>query len=565
MIVARLVTHRWGTESLSTPASTSPSRPPLPPVLGRLLRGSFWLALRSPLQALFALWSVPLILKALGDKLNGAYLFAWGFGFVQFLLEFGMSSALQREVSHAWTRGDREGVDRAVACGTSFYAAISVVQAAILLSVAYIVLPFSFYIRGTPEYSLIVKLLWLQAITAPCFGLSVVVSSVLQAARRYDFVPRLELIIVVLRFLVLVIGLKAKVDFVQIVAAQVAVQVGLSLGPALWVMTRELGHRPHFQGARWQDYQALLHISFYVFAIQLSVVLADKLDTTILGFALRDPGPGTTIYNNVGKAFMQIRQTGWMLSYLVMPAVASLAAARDHIGLERIKYDGSRLLVGLLLPVALLAGLYAKPFLAWWVGPQYGAHASLMQLFLLATLPLIIAVLVQMSIGLGKVEVIAIAALAGSVVNLPLSYFLTVRIGVAGVIWGTVATTLISNLLVPGIYVFRVLEINPLTFATRTLGPPIAGAAILFVAAWLIAPHVPGALMSVRGALGNTHNLMPTVSKQVAKLDETLALVGQLAIGCIAYGVGYVSLPEGRSDARVLVDKALGRRSSGST
>ena len=51
-------------------------------------------------------------------------------------------------------------------------------------------------------------------------------------------------------------------------------------------MVRELGHVPHFRGARRADYAALLHISFYMFLIQLSVVLADKVDTTILGFAL---------------------------------------------------------------------------------------------------------------------------------------------------------------------------------------------------------------------------------------------------------------------------------------
>ena len=38
----------------------------------------------------------------------------------------------------------------------------------------------------------------------------------------------------------------------------------------------------------------------------------------------------------------------------------------------------------------------------------------------------------------------------------------------AGVIWGTVLTTLFSNLLVPGIYVFRVLEIDPRTYLKRT-------------------------------------------------------------------------------------------------
>ena len=61
----------------------------LPPVLGRLLSGTFWLALRVPLQVLFSLWTTRLVLQAIGPKENGAYVFAWGFGFFQFLLEFG--------------------------------------------------------------------------------------------------------------------------------------------------------------------------------------------------------------------------------------------------------------------------------------------------------------------------------------------------------------------------------------------------------------------------------------------------------------------------------------------
>ena len=54
-------------------------------------------------------------------------------------------------------------------------------------------------------------------------------------------------------------------------------------------MVRELGYVPHFRGATRADYAALLHISFYMFLIQLSVVLADKIDTTILGFVAGRP------------------------------------------------------------------------------------------------------------------------------------------------------------------------------------------------------------------------------------------------------------------------------------
>ena len=116
---------------------------PLPPVLGRLLSGTFWLALRVPLQVVFSLWTTRLVLEAIGPDGNGAYRFAWGFGFFQFLFEFGASSALQRQISDAWTRGDRDGVDRAIASGMNFYAAMAILQVAALLGVAYWGLPHS--------------------------------------------------------------------------------------------------------------------------------------------------------------------------------------------------------------------------------------------------------------------------------------------------------------------------------------------------------------------------------------------------------------------------------------
>ena len=158
----------------------------------------------------------------------GAYRFAWGFGFFQFLFEFGASSALQRQISDAWTRGDHDGVDRSIACGMTFYAAVAVVQMAALLAVAYWALPATAF-EGD-AYELIVKLLWLQVATAPCYGYSVVISSVLQAARRYDFMPRLELFSTIARFVVLAVGLKSGFDFFLVVVAQTAVQVGMGLG-----------------------------------------------------------------------------------------------------------------------------------------------------------------------------------------------------------------------------------------------------------------------------------------------------------------------------------------------
>jgi Na+-driven multidrug efflux pump len=530
--------------------AASPGTRALPPVLGRLLSGTFWLALRVPLQFVFSLWTTRLILEAIGPVENGAYNFAWGFSFFQFLFEFGASSALQRQISDAWTRGDRDGVDRAIACGLNFYTAMAVLQIAALLGVAYWALPHT--TLQVSSYPLVVKLLWLQAVTAPCFGISVVVSSVLQAARRYDFVPRYELLITVFRFLVLVLGLKAGGGeyFFWVVAAQTAVQVGLGLGPALWVMVRELGHSPHFRGARWVDYKALGHISLYMALIQISIVMADRVDTTVLGFVVPiEPEAAITVYSVVSKPFAQLRQTGWMLAYMVMPAVASLAAAHDHRGLDRVKYDGTRLHIGALLPVGLLAWIYAAPFLSVWIGDrQWDAIralgydlsdvARLMRLFLLATIPLVLSVPIQMSIGINKIKVIALAALAGSVINLPISCYLTARLGVEGVIWGTVLTTLFSNLLVPGIYVFRELDIDLRTYFQRTLSAPLVGAAILTLSTWSL------------------RLLIPVTEQGQTFRTRTPSLLIHLFVGTLAYIGGYLWVPTGRRDLIELVAKA---------
>lgn len=558
--------------SSASPTAISGTRT-LPPVLGRLLSGTFWLALRVPLQVLFSLWTTRLILQAIGPDQMGAYRFAWGFGFFQMLFEFGISSALQRQISDSWTRGDRAGVDRAIACGLNFYAAMAMVQVIALLGITYGALPYSEFrvgsegvaakllwgqVLGVPApglsavvssllaYDLIVKLLWLQIVTAPCYGLSVVVSSVLQAARRYDFIPRLEVAITILRFAVLVVGLGLGIDFFWVIVAQIAIQVGLSLGPGLYVMVHDLGHLPHFRGARLADYKALGHISFFMALIQISVVLADKVDTTILGFMIKtDPGAANAVYDVVSKPFLQLRQTGWMLAYMVMPAVASLAAARDLRGIERVKYDGTRLHVGALLPIGLLGWIYAGPFLTLWVGNRLGYDATnvapLMQLFLTAAAPLVLSVPVQMAIGINKIEVIALAALGGSLINLPVSCYLTSRIGVAGVIWGTVLTTFLSNLVVPGLYVFRVLEIRPSTFLRRTLGPPLAGAFALIAATWLL------------------RQLMPVTYPGSTLWTRALPLTVHLAIGTLAYIGGYLMVPAGRDDLAQLRGKLLRR------
>ena len=513
-----------------------------PPVMSRLLSGTFWLALKTPVSMVIALGSVPLTIRYVGAVSYGDYLFAWNYGFVQALLEFGMGSALQKQMSDAWARDDRAAVDRTIACGMNFYAAVALVQVVVLLAMVYGGLPAQYRANR-----LVLGLLWVQILTTPFYGISAVVGSALQAAQRYEFIPRLELAIIVLRFALLALGYATGAPFFLVVVGQVAIQIGLSLGPALYVMVRQLGHVPHFGGVRRADFAVIMNISIYLAVLQWSVVLADKVDITVLGFALdgteEQVSSGITVYNSVSKPFFTIRQAGWTLAYLVMPAVVSLAVGGDKLGLERIKYDGTRFLVGLLVPPTLLAGIYAAPFLHLWVGPGFVPDAWMLRLFLVATLPLVLSAIMQMAIGMGHIRPIALASLLGSLVNLPISYALTRQVGVAGVIWGTVLTTLVANLLVPALILFPRLEIGFRTFLARTLAPPLLGALALVAACaglrLALAPDpVPG-----------------------APLGGAVPFLAHLTVGCLAYGVGYASTATGRGDLLALARKVRRRPS----
>jgi hypothetical protein len=191
-----------------------------------------------------------------------------------------------------------------------------------------------------------------------------------------------------------------------------------------------------------------------------------------------------------------------------------------------------------VLPIGLLGWIYAGPFLTLWVGQGLGsdpeAIAPLMRLFLTASIPLVLSVPVQMAIGVNRIEVIALSALAGSLINLPISYFLTLKLGVAGVIWGTVLTTFASNLIVPGAYVFRVLSIDPRTFFKRSLSAPLAGAAAIVAATWL------------------ARQAMPITYPGASLRTRAVPLLIHLTIGTIAYVAGFLLVPTGRADLAAL-------------
>ncbi len=115
----------------------------------------------------------------------------------------------------------------------------------------------------------------------------------------------------------------------------------------------------------------------------------------------------------------------------------------------------------------------------------------------------------------------------GSLVNLPISYYLTTRLGVAGVIWGTVLTTLVSNLAVPAVYLFRTLGIRPQTFLATHSARPWPGRPC---SCW---PRASAA------------TLLPPEPIGASAMSRCVPLLLNLFVGTVAYIAGYCATPVG--------------------
>jgi hypothetical protein len=100
---------------------------------------------------------------------------------------------------------------------------------------------------------------------------------------------------------------------------------------------------------------------------------------------------------------------------------------------------------------------------------------------------------------------------------------------------------LISNFLVPGVYLRHALEINGSTFLRRTMGPPIAGGLALGLAClafgWAVPPWPVGP----------------------SALGRSLPLLANLAVGSMAYLAGYSATTVGRGDLDAIARKLLRR------
>ena len=403
----------------------------------RLARNTFASGLASAWSALVTLAMTPFLLHHLGVDSYGLWVLALGLTFSSGFLalaDLGLAEASVKFVAEA---DSTDATDRINEIASTTVLVFSVIGAVLALTVwllaPVLVSAFDIPTRLTGAARVLFGLMGLEILLELP---SAALRSVIEGMQRYGW---LRLIDVVSRLVWAVMVVVVVTDGRGVVALGVitllaaAVRSVASLIVAHRVVPGLLV-RPRFVSAA--TLRQIMSLGGLVSGLRLLTIIYAQMDRIIIATILT-----VASIASYEVAFrMQSIATLVLVtaSSAVVPAAAYNAMRADHHRQRALYLRGTKCAVTLTVPVCIAGLLYAHPLMVGWVGTAFAPDTAAARLFLV--FPLVACVNqvgIAMMIGLGRVRRVLLYQAIGVGVNLVLSISLASRLGIKGVVVGT--------------------------------------------------------------------------------------------------------------------------------
>jgi O-antigen/teichoic acid export membrane protein len=178
---------------------------------------------------------------------------------------------------------------------------------------------------------------------------------------------------------------------------------------------------------------------------------------------------------------------------VIYPAAAQIHAQGDRGTLERLYHDGSRLLLLAMISLVMLACFWAGDFYRLWIGEKYlsgvpfHSVALLFQILLISVVTTYVSSIAgQVLTGAGKVNLVALALLAGSAINVTSMFVLVRFFGLAGVAAAMVLGSFVVDVVAIPLLLQHSLGLTVSRFVVRACLRPLAVGALEAAAFWTI-------------------------------------------------------------------------------
>jgi len=418
--------------------------------------------------------SIPLTIHYLGAERYGMWMTIASLVAMLSSADFGIGNGLMNMISESYGKEDWDAAAHYVSSG---FFSLSVVGSAIL-SAAFLVYPHVQWQRWFNVTSAVAvreagpTLLVLVACVAVSIPLSVTWR--VQLGFQQGYIGNLWVIFGhFLGLIGVVAGVRNRVGLpllVLSVAGAPAVAALLNTGYTFFIAKPWL--RPRFSLMRSQCVKRLLGLGMLFFVFQLALVVGFQSDNVVLAHILG--AAKVPVYAVTTRMFSVV---GLLMGFVIAPlwpAYGEAFARGDIAWLKRTLFRSIVLVLSICIPANIGLIFAGRWLLRLWVGPQIDpSFLLLLGIGLSQTLMAIVSPLSAFLNGLNVLGKQAFFALLMAVTNITVSIYLTRRIGVPGVIYGSVIAESIFFLLPFTLLVRHTLASLP---RNRPESTPLAGA-----------------------------------------------------------------------------------------
>lgn len=386
-----------------------------------------------------SLVTVPLTLNYLGPERYGMWLTISSMIALLSFTDLGIGNGLLNAVTHTMARGEFAEARRQTSSALLMLVTLSVVLAG-LFAVCYPIIPWARFLAVSSPQAVSeagpAVAVWVAFFLV---GLPLSVAAQVRLGRQEGYILNLTTaagsLVAVVALLIVILG-RQGVPFLVVAMAGPPLLAAAANGLVLFKYNAP-DLRPMLRLARRRTGVGLLRAGFLFFVLQIAMAIAFTSDTLVVAQII---GPEAVAeYGIASKLFM-------IPAAIVAIALAPLwPAYGEAIARGDIQWTRSTLVrsikAGLFISVPAAAALvtFGQPIIGLWVGtsvsPPFLLLLGLGIWVVMSTVGNSIAMLLN---GAHEIRLQALAAAVMAVVNLGLSIWLTSRIGVAGVMWGTV-------------------------------------------------------------------------------------------------------------------------------
>jgi O-antigen/teichoic acid export membrane protein len=379
---------------------------------------------------------MPFLIGRFGLSDYGLFLLAGSLSGYMGLMDLGVGASVVKYVAEHRARGENRELGEILSTSLVFYVVVGLAAALVLVLVAQFA---HVLFRVPPQSASLVRNLFLLSAGVSVFtwptGLA---AFVLAGHQRYDLSARVSIGAmlgnILVTYLVIVMhqgpfALLACTSLVSLMAA----------GANIILASRELRGIPVRLGlARMGTLRSIFRFSSVILVTQVcSLIIYQQTDRLVLGVFVG--ASAIALYEAASRLQAFVQELAGMMASAVMPTASHLNAQSRDDALRALFLRGTKYTVIFVTPIAVTLMVLAEPLLRTWLGPSFVPMAFGTQLFVSYWL-LNANTTVSGSIltGTGKLKFLLLYTVAGTLANLVLSVVLVQRIGLLGVIVGTV-------------------------------------------------------------------------------------------------------------------------------